>query len=297
LPRQRYSRGLREGSAHCRKPKRNCDFSDHARDGFYRSVGLGKKCVEAFDTSVYDTCANDPETSENCEIEKDNKTWNVLNTCWDGAWDKVCKANNCFALKSLADQKCVTTCKSYGGDHYGPYDNCSDAWAAAGCPADGTSWNDPAICADTSEPPSAAETAAALAVAPGTRDATLGVRLPTPALSPRPTPAPTTPLPAPAPTPPLPTPAPTPYQPPQGGACPDWCLHSRFKRFHWALKCWTFQCQPCDDWVKNCGIVYPKGKTRKCASWCSGLASRKPNRMCMWVKCMGCDGWEEKCKP
>lgn len=294
----RYRQGLRYGFAHCRRPARNCDFNDHVRDGFYRSVGFGKKCRESFNTSVYDTCASDPETSTNCEVEKSGKTWNVLNTCWDGAWDKVCKARHCFALKSLKDQKCVATCKSYGGDMYGPYEDCGDAWAAAGCPADGTSWNDPALCANSTEPPSAAETAAALAVAPGERDETLGVRVkregkPTgPPAKPTGTPS----EPSRPPAQPTGTPAET-TGPPAKAECPDWCLHKRFGRFKWDLKCWTFKCQPCDDWVANCGEILKRGKTKTCAGWCKNLAKRKPQRMCMWVKCMGCEGWEGKCKP
>merc|ERR1719189_592498 len=82
---------------------------------------------------------------------------------------------------SQTDQKCVTTCKSYGAANYSKddYDECSDAWAAAGCPADGVSFNKPDPCENSTEPPSAAETAAGTAVAPGTRDNTLGVRQPT----------------------------------------------------------------------------------------------------------------------
>jgi hypothetical protein len=87
------------------------------------------------------------------------------------------------------------------------------------------------------------------------------------------------------------------YAPPQGGTCPNWCLRSRFNRFKWELKCWTFQCQPCAAWVANCGKIYEKGKTKTCAGWCHGLRKRKEHKMCQWVKCMGCAGWEEKCKP
>merc|ERR1719492_737306 len=84
-------------------------------------------------------------------------------------------------MMSQTDQKCVTTCKSYGAANYSKddYDECSDAWVAAGCPADGKSFNKPDPCENSTEPPSAAETAAGTAVAPGTRDNTLGVRLPT----------------------------------------------------------------------------------------------------------------------
>jgi len=185
---------LKEGSARCRKPRRWCGFSDHVREGFYRHAGMGRKCRENFNTTVYDTCARDPENSTNCEVNRGGKTWNVLNTCWDGAWDKVCKANKCFALKSLTDQKCITTCKSYS-EGYGPFDECADAWAKAGCPADGVSWKHVDPCENSTEPPSAAETAFGLWVAPGKRDETLGVRLPTPEPTPRPTPEPGTEVP------------------------------------------------------------------------------------------------------
>jgi len=182
LPMAIYDQGLRQGSASCKKPARNCNFNDHVRDAFYRSVGFGKSCTESFNTTVYDTCAKDPGWNKaNCEVEKNGKKWNVLSTCWDGAWDTVCKANKCFGMMSQTDQKCVTTCKSYGAANYSKddYDECSDAWAAAGCPADGVSFNKPDPCENSTEPPSAAETAAGTAVAPGTRDNTLGVRLPT----------------------------------------------------------------------------------------------------------------------
>merc|ERR1719336_3191146 len=65
------------------------------------------------------------------------------------------------------------------------------------------------------------------------------------------------------------------YAPPQGGACPKWCLRSRFNRFKWELKCWTFQCQPCAAWVANCGKIYERGKTKTCAGWCHGLRKKK----------------------
>jgi len=38
-----------------------------------------------------------------------------------------------------------------------------------------------------------------------------------------------------------------------------------------------------------------KGKTRRCDGWCKPWAQRFPRRMCTWVKCQGCEGWEKKC--
>merc|ERR1719410_275590 len=72
--------------------------------------------------------------------------------------------------------------------------------------------------------------------------------------------------------------------------CPSWCLHTRFNRLGWDLKCWMFQCQPCAAWVANCKEIYLLGKPQR-DGWCTWLRRKKEHKMCEWVKCMGCKGW------
>merc|ERR1719362_1154167 len=68
------------------------------------------------------------------------------------------------------------------------------------------------------------------------------------------------------------------------------------RKFEWSLKCWTFACQPCAQWQTQCLDIWQQEKTKSCPRWCHEKRKQKgDSKMCEWVKCQGCEGWEEKC--